>query len=593
MKNLLQTSKCAFAVFMMSALSGSVAFADVQLSYEDIPADDTIQSVSLPSSVTLDYQSNAADASKKYADMIMNTIQVTKSADSIYFGILDWNCYQLEGETETAKIRGGYCGFQQGKGYINRSASATFWDDELPYSFEEACDSFRYSFSPNGEMNGLSTSYHCDYAEKYWYTLVSRVWSENGNTKFGFWYLDHTNEFWLHAVNYVYPSKKLVFENKITSFIDDFSKESKGANKATMTLGPAVTRTLDGAWSVKNTANAFGTYGNTNFSANVLNGGYNLVLGGDAISNDTIALDASANKFTTASKIKSYLFNPLTISKVGYADDMLTWDILINRLPQFAWEYSVKDLSNNEVILTASSVSADAREAEILFTKNGSYEITLTLTDIFDNKIDTTFIQKITDKEPVAQETSCLEMLNGFTVQPTGVNIEVPVEIHNSIVELKIVDNEGNIALGGASFGPQLMSGPQNHSLYLNTYGLPLNGEYYLVASINDKNCISNFSAARGLYDDADPVADNVEGIKFVYSTFYSTLVGFEAAEDVTATVTVSSVYGWTVKSETIRLSKGLNSYLIDVNSSLSIGQTFMVNIQFNGKNYSEKFIVK
>lgn len=598
MKNFLQKSKGAFAVFMMSALScpavwaGDDSESSISFFAEDVVSEDSVKEAILPSSVTLDYQNGSAD-SMKYADIIMNTIKVSKSADSTYFGILDWNCYQMDGANGATKIRGGYCGFQQGKGYITRSASATFWDDELPFSFEEACDSFRYSFSPSGDMKGLSTSYHCDYAENYWYTIVSRVWNEDGNTKFGFWYLDHTNEFWLHAVNYVYPSKTMVFENKVTSFVDDFAKVNDPSKSSSAIYGPAVTRTIDGVWSSRKSANVFGTYGNTDFDAIASNGAFNMTLGGVAYNTDTLDIDASAKKFFTASNIKSYLFNPLTISKVGYADDMLTWDILINRLPQFAWEYSVKDLSNNEVILTASSVSADAREAEILFTKNGSYEITLTLTDIFDNKIDTTFIQKITDKEPVAQETSCLEMLNGFTVQPTGVNIEVPVEIHNSIVELKIVDNEGNIALGGASFGPQLMSGPQNHSLYLNTYGLPLNGEYYLVASINDKNCISNFSAARGLYDEADPVADNVEGIKFVYSTFYSTLVGFEAAEDVTATVTVSSVYGWTVKSETIRLSKGLNSYLIDVNSSLSIGQTFMVNIQFNGKNYSEKFIVK
>lgn len=577
MKNFLQKSKYAFAVFMMSALSCPAMLAD--------------DAAKNASSVTLDYQ-NGADKSK-YADMIMNSIYVTKSADSTYFGILDWNCYELNGAGEAIDhVRGGYCGFQQGKGYITRSATATFWDNELPYTFEEACDSFRYSFSPSGDMKGLSTSYHCDYAERYWYTIVSRVWSEDGNTKFGFWYLDHTNEFWLHAVNYVYPSKTLVFENNVNSFVDDFAKVNVPSKSSAVTYGPAVTRSLDGVWNSKKSANAYGTYGNDNFTAIAIDGGFDLTLGGKTTTADTANLDASSESLFDAYKMKTYLFEPLTISKAGYANDMISWEILINRLPQFAWEYSVKDLSSDEVILTASSVSADAREAEVLFTKNGTYEITLTLTDIFDNKIDTIFIQKITDKEAVAQETSCLEMLNGFTVQPTGVNIDVPVTKNSSIVELKIVDKDGNLALNQGSFGPQQMHGPYNHSLYLNTYGLPLDGEYYLEASIDDEKCVSKFSAARGIYDEDEPIANNVEGIKYVYSTQYSTMVGFESNVDAKAEISLISMYGWTAKKETVSLKKGLNAYVVYVNG-LSFNEICTVVVNVNGKTYTEKFIVK
>ncbi len=575
MKNFLQKSKCAVAVFMMSALSFPAALAQ-----------DAVQN---GSSVTLDYLN--VD-STKYADMIMNTINVTKSADSTYFGILDWNCYQLDGSASATKIRGGYCGFQQDKGYITRSGSVTLWDADLPYSFEEACDSFRYSFSPSGDMEGLSTSYHCDYAESYWYTIVSRVWGEDGNSKFGFWYLDHTNEFWLHAVTYVYPSKSLVFENKVTSFIDDFAKVNVPSKSSSMILGPAVTRTLNGAWSSKKTADAFGTYGNNNFSANAAKGAFVLSLGGSANSADTVNLDASSAKFFSASNIKSYLFDPLTISNVSYADDVISWGILINRLPQFSWAYSVKDLSTNEVILADSAISADAREAEILFTKNGTYEITLTLTDIFDNKVDTTFIQKITDKESEPEEISCLDMLNGFTLQPTGVNIEVPVEKEYSIVELKIVDKEGNIAVNQGSFGPQRMHGVYNHSLYLNTYGLPLDGEYFLEASIDEKKCVSKFSAARGIFDAEYPVADKTEGIKYAYSTQYSTLIGFESNVEANAEVSLVSMYGWTAKKEVISLQKGLNAYVINVNG-LSFNEICTVIVKVNGKTYTQKFIVK
>lgn len=575
MKNLLQKSKCAFAVFMMSALSCPAVWAE-----------DAAQN---GSSVTLEYQDVG---SEKFADMIMNTINVTKSADSTYFGIMDWNCYQLDGEVATAKIRGGYCGFQQDKGYITRSGSVTLWDADLPYSFEEACDSFRYSFSPSGDMEGLSTSYHCDYAESYWYTIVSRVWNEDGNSKFGFWYLDHTNEFWLHAVTYVYPSKSLVFENKVSSFIDDFAKVGVPSKSSTMILGPAVTRTLDGAWNVKKSAEAFGTYGNNNFSANTAKGAFVLSLGGAANSAGTVSIDASSSDFFTASNIKSYLFEPLSISSISYADDVLNWDILINRLPQFSWKYSVKDLSTNEVVLSASNISSNDREAEILFTKNGTYEITLTLTDIFDNVVDTSFIQKITDKESEPEEISCLDMLNGFTLQPTGVNIEVPVEKEYSIVELKIVDKEGNIAVNQGSFGPQRMHGVYNHSLYLNTYGLPLDGEYFLVASIDDNKCVSKFSAARGIYDEQNPVADEIEGIKYVYATQYSTLLGFESNADAKAEVSLVSMYGWTAKKEVISLQKGLNAYVINVNG-LSFNEICTVIVKVNGKTYTEKFIVK
>lgn len=574
MKNFLQgTKKFALALSMVSAFAGS-AFAQSNAG----------------SMMFLDYQNNPETDNSEYADIIMNTFTVNKSADSAFFCVMNWDLIQIE---DSAIIKGGFCGVRQAKGYQTRTGILTFWDAAADVSYEQACDSFTYSYNPGGQTDALTTSFHIDYAENYWYTSVSRVWQEDGYSKFGFWFLDHTNKFWVHGVNIVYPGKSVMYRNDLRSFVEDFSAAGDAKEARTMSTGPLTTRTIDGNWNIKESAIAYGPTGNTNYTASIVKGANCLTLGGDANTADEVALGTSSNDFVSLSKINKNLFNPLTISKVAYDGQDLVWDIAIDRLPQFAYEYTVTDLATNEVVFSGSAIESDVRSLPIEFTKNGNYNITLILTDIFDNKCKTSFRQEITDKEPVVNANSCIEMLNGFTVQPTGLNVEVPVEIHNSTVEVKIVDKNGNIALGGASFGPQLMSGPQNHSLYLNTYGLPLDGEYYLVASINDKNCISNFSAARGLYDDADPVADNVEGIKYVYSTFYSTLIGFEAAEDVTATVTISSVYGWTVKSETINLAKGLNSYVIDVNSSLSIGQTFLVNIQFNGKNYNEKFIVK
>ena len=128
--------------------------------------------------------------------------------------------------------------------------------------------------------------------------------------------------------------------------------------------------------------------------------------------------------------------------------------------------------------------------------------------------------------------------------------------------------------------------------MYLNTYGLPLDGEYFLEASIDEKKCVSKFSAARGIFDAEYPVADKTEGIKYAYSTQYSTLIGFESNVEANAEVSLVSMYGWTAKKEVISLQKGLNAYVINVNG-LSFNEICTVIVKVNGKTYTQKFIVK
>lgn len=578
MKNLLQKSKCVLACVSFAFLAGQSAFAG-------------------NASVVLDYKNNRTD-NEKYADMIMNTISVKKSADSTYFGIMDWYLVKLDGEKATS-LDGGFCGFQQAKGYINRTGSITMWEnDGIDMTFEQACDSFRYTYNPSADKNGLSTSFHCDYAENYVYSVVSRVWNDGGNSKFGFWYLDHTNSFWLHVVTMVYSSENLKFANHIRSYIEDFSEAGKMNVNRSMILAPAAVRTLDGAWHEKNEASIYGMDKNENYSGSLLKNAFHMQLGGVS-SSDPAALMTTTESFVASNRINTDYFEMMDVENASLSGDgKLTWSISISKLPQFAYNCVVTDEKGEEVY-SVGAIDSDAREASVKVGKNGSYVVTLTLTDIFDNEVVKIFRYDVTNMEepvvptePEKKTNSCLDIVTDFTVQPTGVNVVIPVEVNNSMVEAKIVDKNGNLALAGGSFGPQMMHGPYDHSLYLNTYGLPLNGEYYFVATVNGEQCMSRFSAARGLYDEDEPVADNVEGIKYVYSTFYSTVLGFESNVEVNAVVTISSIWGWTAMTKQITLQKGLNSYLFDVNG-LSVGQTFTINVSVNGQVYSEKFMVK
>ena len=156
---------------------------------------------------------------------------------------------------------------------------------------------------------------------------------------------------------------------------------------------------------------------------------------------------------------------------------------------------------------------------------------------------------------------------------------------------MKIEDEQGNVV---SQFN-SLMSvgyGQNSATIYLNTQNLSLTDKYYFRASVDDKSCESKFSVINGVYDGEEPVADNVQGIKYIYANVNSAVLGFEALEETIATVIVSSIWGWTAKTETIQLQKGLNSYVINCNG-LSVGQTFNVNVLVGGQSYREMFIVK
>ena len=465
----------------------------------------------------------------------------------------------------------------------------------------EQANNISYDVQPfSGEGRGLQSYYRLNWQENNWYTFVTKFWQDGDNTKIGFWLLDHEAETWSHYITMIYPERNVYATASFGSFLENYVA-TNGAVRS-MYATPRFARLLSGDWYYKGKglvyASGSGEGYNENYVARMENAMYYMQSGGTE--NDHAALDQRqsidyADFYTTNYSLVASLFTPIEIQSIAYENGSLVWEIAPNKLPQFSYEYKVSKVVDNGESLSfipvfeGSTIDPDCRSKAIDLSslEPGQYDVQLTVYDICGNKSTTAFPWTI-NGEPAS---SCVEMMNGFTPQYGGLLVDVPIEKKNTEVNLKIEDEQGNVV---SQFN-SLMSvgyGQNSATIYLNTQNLSLTDKYYFRASVDDKSCESKFSVINGVYDGEEPVADNVQGIKYIYANVNSAVLGFEALEETTATVIVSSIWGWTAKTETIQLQKGLNSYVINCNG-LSVGQTFNVNVLVGGQSYREMFIVK
>ncbi len=467
-------------------------------------------------------------------------------------------------------------------------------------SYEQA-NGISYGIKPfSGEGRGLQSYYHLDWKANSWYTFVTKFWQDGDNTKIGFWLLDYDAATWSHYITMIYPERNVYATSSFGSFLENYVA-TDGAVRS-MYAAPRFSRLLSGDWYYKGKgmvyASGSGKEFNENYVARVEDATFFMQSGGNE--NDHSELDQRktidyATFYASDLSLAEPFFDPISIQSIAYENGSLVWEIAADKLPQFSYEYKISKVvrEGDDVsfypVIEGSFVDPDCRSKAIDLStlEPGQYDVQLTVYDIFGTKSTSAFPWYV-NEDP---ESSCVEMMYGFTPQYGGLLVEVPIEKNNTEVNLKIEDEQGNVV---AQFNSPMSVGYGQNSatVYLNTQNLSLTDKYYFSASVDDKSCKSKFSVINGAYDGDEPVADNVQGIKYIYANCNSAVLGFEALEETTATVVISSVWGWTAKTETIQLQKGLNSYVINCNG-LSVGQTFTVNVFVGGENYSEMFIVR
>lgn len=468
-------------------------------------------------------------------------------------------------------------------------------------SYEQA-NEISYGIQPfSGEGRGLQSFYNLDWNTDSWYTFVTKFWQDGDNTKIGLWVLDHSGEKWHHFLTMIYPERNVYATSSFGSFLETFAVTDGSVRS--MYAAPRFARLLSGEYYYKGNgyvyASGSGPEFHENYVARKENATYFIQAGGTE--DDHSELDRRQTieyeTFTSADYALEGLrfFSPITVESIAYENGSLVWEVASDKAPQFSYEYKVSKIIRTddqlyfEPVFEGSAIDPDCRSKEIdLYSlAPGQYDVQLTLYDVAGNKYTTAFPWNVEEVE----ENSCVELMNGFTAQYGSLLVDVPIEHNNTDVDLRIEDAEGNVVSQFTS--PMSVGYGQNSAvLQLNTQNLSVTGEYHFTATVDDKACKSKFSVINGVYDGDEPVADNVQGIKYIYANWSSAVLGFEALEEADAVVSISSIWGWTAKTETIHLQKGLNSYEINCNG-LSVGQTFSVKVVVNGATYSEMFIVK
>ena len=430
------------------------------------------------------------------------------------------------------------------------------------------------------------------------YSFVAKVW-EAGISKFGLWVFNHTKQEWMHLVTFRYPDSDMKFNSNFYSFVEDYSQNSsvpyatgKDAHQFHATNG--WNRGIDGNWyfkkkaevgqvgsdSVKNEGRCWKYY--YNYDSGVDTDGFYLI-SGDTSTHPTnkygsVLNHVAENPFANLTEPN---FAPLSIKKFELVGDSISWEIASSGAPQFSCAYEVIDSMGN-VVLSDTTINSERRSFPVSTeTLNGSCRFVLKLTDIFDKVYTAEFTHNFS-----SEEEPCSQLLSSVTANSWGTMIDVPVNASSEIVELKIVNPDGELADASVVFGPQEMHGPHTHSLYLPTQFLSDNAQYFLVAKVGDQQCKAAFQKNFGLINDAQEISlDNIyadgNSVNFTITT--------PVAGDAYATVT--TLEGIEIAKQYFYMNSGTNIY--NLYAPIQSGATYILNVYSIGEPIQGKFIVK
>lgn len=336
-------------------------------------------------------------------DIIINKIKVkSPSPTYTYYCSLQWNA-GMEG--------GGYCGIQEhpdGRNFI-----FSIWD---PISSSEAITA-PYTHpgtlieSFGGEGTGLkSWNFNIGWNEDQWYSFISRAWSVDSHTMFGFWIFSHSDQEWFHLVTMDYPVNNIRFNSRTGSFIEDWVGNGWNSREVHHQSGWK-RKTSDLSWfpfsnslfdRVSPDAGA-NNYIN-NYDGGVASDYYFMKSGGA-----TTPITNTSNSLlslTNSNLSPGYgIGNVLNLDKsISINNLQLNWNLELSKPPQFSYDIKIFDnptfsgipiIHLNDNIPHLRSKSIDTNN----LLNGNEYYLQFFIVDIFDNQstiISDSFIAQTT-----------------------------------------------------------------------------------------------------------------------------------------------------------------------------------------------------
>ncbi|GGE22840.1 hypothetical protein GCM10010831_24680 [Psychroflexus salis] len=354
---------------------------------------------------------------------------------------------------------GGYCGIQEhpdGRNFI-----FSIWDpinssDPISASYTHPGTQIE---SFGGEGTGLkSWNFNIGWDTNQWYSFVTRAWSIDSNTMFGFWVYNHSDQIWHHLVTMDYPVNDIRFNSSTGSFIEDWL--GNGSNMREVHHQNAWKRkTSDLSWSAL-TSSLFERVspdaGANNYIDNY-NGGTNndyyfMQSGGTATpSNSTSGTMLSLINFNSEPGYDVAVITNIN-KTVSMNNLLLNWTLDSSKSPQFSYEINVYDNPNfsGVPLIEIDEIIPHQREVNIdissLFNDE-QYYIEFNVIDIFDNKSAT-----LTENF-VAQSSNLglndVNVLETYDYYPNPFENKIHLDFKKQIefIEIRLTDITGKTIL--------------------------------------------------------------------------------------------------------------------------------------------------
>ncbi|MBK8454422.1 MAG: RICIN domain-containing protein [Thiofilum sp.] len=322
------------------------------------------------------------------ADILMMSVNVTKTYQHTYYETLGWNVGQEAG---------GYTGIQTHNNGVPVYIFS-IWD---PIASLGVPIKAIYA-KPNstierfgGEGEGLK---YMDFNTRWTVgkpvTSVVRRWSVNNTTHFGMWTHNEATRAWTHHTTFEFPVANVPFlKNSANSFIENWSGLYKNQTRSAEYFN-IWSRSLNGQWTMHKQASPTVTEKTAatakQHGLNAAGDRFVMQQGEDYSLGFSEPLRLTQNLTATQPNIASTQINSLEASyDLAQSKVNVRWSLNPSGAPQFRYKVEVTDATSGAIIGSNAALSAHQYNASLPIpasTTNRVLKVKLLITDILDRQ---------------------------------------------------------------------------------------------------------------------------------------------------------------------------------------------------------------
>ncbi|MBQ8399359.1 MAG: DUF3472 domain-containing protein, partial [Clostridia bacterium] len=336
-------------------------------------------------------------------ETFMIDFRATKSANYTYWALANF-AMQITPETlseyQSFKLGGGYAGLQNRGPTQTRVGIMSFWHWEYLDNNAEWVELNASRLYPagaddafGGEGTGMKSIQDYNWQDNSWYTMVLHSWqdSETGTTFAGQWFLDQATGKWTLLTYYDTHLINSAFTGGMSLFQENYSTNSKDAQREFNTKGIYVVDAADGAWKSINSASiSYGDGGAANkigaHDFGATNDYFWGMAGGAVADQDAYNAASTTRAAFTISQPETPTLGTLSISDPVLSEEdgeyTVSWQTSDTGTPQLSYLVEIIDEAG-ETILSKQGTRPDVSAVSLGTLTATDFLYRVTITDIF------------------------------------------------------------------------------------------------------------------------------------------------------------------------------------------------------------------